>query len=159
MSSNFMFNWNNINVALGMWFGVLQWRCLELYVPTTRYLYTGKNFAVLLHFIYLNSGICFTVHCVGWLVNAELEADWKQSAVIYREYYRGMCQEMNHETLVSSDWSSGRDSVRRLPKTDLESSCYTTCSVECTINFTFTLPCIVINFILTLWRRNFTFKF
>jgi len=25
----------------------------------------GKNFALLLHFIYLNSGVCFTVHSVG----------------------------------------------------------------------------------------------
>jgi len=26
----------------------------------------GKNFALFLHFIYLNSGVCFTVHCVGY---------------------------------------------------------------------------------------------
>jgi hypothetical protein len=43
LSSNFMFQRDNINVAVGMWFGVLQWRCLELYVPTTRYLYTERT--------------------------------------------------------------------------------------------------------------------
>jgi hypothetical protein len=99
LASNFMFKRNNINVALGMWFGVLQWRCFELYVPTTRCLYTGRTLpyfsisyteipeSVLLFMVRVS--LCYGAvrisDCIApivrWLVDAELEVDWKQSAV------------------------------------------------------------------------------